>query len=123
MRFWSIPEQNLLASDNRLEKKDCRLQSEGSRVLYQDELKTSSIGKINADRYLIETEYQDDWPDKLGDKDFVRPTIIEQAQKSHDSRQRKETPTSQEYPHIICGDKLIYIQGIWQGVTTMLGQK
>ena len=30
--------------------------------------------------------------DKLGDKDFIGPTIIKQAQKSYDSRQRKENP-------------------------------
>ena len=75
-------------------------------------MKTSHIGRINTDRYLIKTECQDDQLDKIGDKDFVRPTIIKQVKNSYDSRQRIENPTLQKYPQVISRYRLINKQGM-----------
>ena len=81
VQIWSTPEQNLLTINSRFEQKDYRSQPKHSRAPYQGELKTSHIG-----RYLIKTEYQDDCLDGLGDKEFAKPTIIKQVQRSCDSR-------------------------------------
>ena len=61
-------------------------------------MKTSNLGRIVADRYLIKTEYQDSQLDELGDKDYFRPTIIEQAKMSYDGRQRIENPNFTSIP-------------------------
>ena len=82
---WSILEQDIQAGKSRFEKKDCRIQSENSRAPYQ-ELKTSHTGRINPERHLMKMEYQEDLLNELGNKDFVKQTIIEQAQKSYDGQ-------------------------------------
>ena len=110
--FQSIPEQNVLRSDSKFEQNNCRVQWEHGRVSYQEELKTSQIGRMNANRYLIKMEYQDDPLDDVGDKDFIRPTIVEQVQMSYDNRQRIE---NQNFTRMHSGyfrDKSIYTQGM-----------
>ena len=51
----------------------------------------SHTGRRNPERYLIKMECQDHRPDDLHDKDFVRQTIIELAQKSYDDQGSEKT--------------------------------
>ena len=53
---------------------------------------------MNAGRYLIKTVYQYDQLYAVSNKDFVRPTIVEQAEKSYDSRQRIGNPNFTRIP-------------------------
>ena len=79
----SIPEQDILAGDSMFEQKDCRIETEHSRVPYWEELKMSHTGRINPEIHLMKREYQEDQLDEFG---FCLTTIIEQALKSCDGQ-------------------------------------